>query len=164
VCSTTQLKITLIHGGVDAGHSGGYLAFTNEADSACHLLGWPMLTAINSAGLVSSAEDLPGGGGAAGAVPSHPQVTLPRGGSAIAFFSATDVPAVCPATYRQYALLRITPPENAGYVIIPIAFPNWQPDGGWGICPDMTISAVLDPATFGIPSSWLQGAGSTGKA
>ncbi len=38
------------HTGAIAGQAGGYLTFTNDGGTPCHLTGWPVVTGLTAAG------------------------------------------------------------------------------------------------------------------
>jgi uncharacterized protein DUF4232 len=110
-CSTRQLKITTIHSFAGLGHSGAYIAFTNESRRTCALRGWPKLVAITAAGRTSEAVDYPASSfEVTGTGIGVPVVRLNPGQRADAEFKAVDGAVNrCPPSYRW---LHVTPPDN----------------------------------------------------
>jgi uncharacterized protein DUF4232 len=119
-CTTSQLKITLIHPGAAGGTAGGYIAFTNRASARCRLTGWPTLVAVTATGKTMTAVHRRSTMfGPRPTIKGTPVVTLGHGQRADAVFTVGDGPGpgqrTCPPPYRH---LRVTPPGNADSVLL----------------------------------------------
>jgi Domain of unknown function (DUF4232) len=125
-CVTAQLKISLTNTGALAGQAGGYLKFTNDSGSPCHMSGWPAVTGLTSAGQATRLRHLQSSMfGAWHYSAPPPVVTLRPGDSAYAIVAADDKPAGgnarCPAPYVR---LRVSPPGGSGNVTISAWLPG----------------------------------------
>ncbi len=127
-CATAQLKVSLSHTGAIAGQAGGYLTFTNDSGTPCHLTGWPVVTGLTAAGTATPlrhAQSTMFGAWQYAAPP--PVVTLQPADSAYAVVAADDQPAGnsahCPAPYVR---LRVSAPGDPGNVTIAA----WLPGAG----------------------------------
>ena len=117
-CRTSELKVSLVSGGVAAGTWAAMLEFTNTGNVACTMTGWPGVAGITSSGAVSPATDRSGSMDGLDAT-GVPRVTLQPGGKAGIDISGTDNPAgggSCPPPYRQ---LRVSAPGDSASVTIP---------------------------------------------
>jgi hypothetical protein len=117
-CRTSELKVSLVSGGVAAGTWAAMLEFTDTGNAACTMTGWPGVAGITSSGTASPAMNRSGpmdGLDATGV----PRVTLQPGGKAGIDISGTDNSAgggSCPLPYRQ---LRVSAPGDSVSVTIP---------------------------------------------
>jgi hypothetical protein len=141
-CATADLRIRLIHSGVAAGTVGGYLAFTNLADTPCRLSGWPKLVAITASGTTATAVRRRTTMFGPRPTTGVPVVTLQPGKRADAVFTAGDNPRPgytrCPPPFRH---LRVTPPGNLRSVVLSAWLPYYAqflPS-----CTDIEISFVV---------------------
>lgn len=151
VCQTAQLKITMTKSAAAGGTSGGYLGFRNRGHAACHLGGWPLLTAITAAGKTAAAvhkhTTMFG--------PTKPAVsivTLRPGAVAYAVFTGGDNPpgfaAKCPPSYKR---LRVIPPGNSSGVVISAWLPDL--DAYLPACTSIFVSEVVPPSAVYLGSS-----------
>ena len=127
-CVTSQLKVSLSNTGALAGQAGGYLKFTNDGHTPCHMSGWPVVTGLTAAGTATPmrhAQSTMFGAWHYTAPP--PVVTLQPGDSAYAVVAAGDQPTGnntrCPAPYVR---LRVSPPGDSGRVTVSA----WLPGAG----------------------------------
>jgi Protein of unknown function (DUF4232) len=125
-CAAGQLKVSLTHTTAQAGQAGGYLAFTNNGSTTCHLSGWPAVTGLTAAGKATTLRHLQSSMfGAWTYSDPPPTVTLKPGDSAYAIIAADDKPAgnstSCPAPYTQ---LRVSPPGDSDSVTISARLPG----------------------------------------
>ena len=127
-CVASQLKIGITNTGALAGQAGGYLKFTNESRTPCHLTGWPAVIGLSAAGTATPlrhAQSTMFGAWHYAAPP--PVVTLQPGNSAYAVVAADDQPARantrCPAPYVR---LQVSPPGDSQSVTISA----WLPGAG----------------------------------
>ena len=125
-CVTAQLKISIIDTGALAGQAGGYLKFTNDSQTPCHMSGWPVVIGLTAAGKTTPLRHLQStmfGAWHYSAPP--PAVTLGPGDSAYAVVAADDQPVGgntrCPAPYVR---LRVSPPGDSGNVTISAWLPG----------------------------------------
>ena len=123
VCRGSQLKIRMIYGGAAAGTIGGVIGFTNEGRTPCHLVGWPALVAVSSAGRTRADRTLDVFG--ATTLTAPPVVTIKPGARAVAVLAGHGLPAPgmtrCPPAYRQ---LLVTPPGSDQASLISARIPN----------------------------------------
>jgi hypothetical protein len=127
ICITSHLEIRLIHSGAAAGTVGGYIAFTNRADTPCRLTGWPTLVARAASGKTTVAvHRRTTMFGPRPTIKGVPVVTLASGRRADAVFTAGDNPRPghrsCPPPYRS---LRVMPPGNSRGVLLSAWLPNF---------------------------------------
>jgi len=126
-CASAVLHLSVTHTGAALGTVGGYLAFTNEARSACSLQGWPTLTGLRpgaSTTAIHVRETMFGPYTYVQGVPREvrgvPTVLLRHGQTAVAAFTAGDhgpgPTGACPPPYQH---LRVTPPGNATSALLP---------------------------------------------
>ena len=125
-CATADLHIWVTRSGAALGTVGGYLAFTNQGQSACSLHGWPTLTALRpgaSKTAIHVRETMFGPDAYRGGIPRYirgvPVVRLRHGQTAVAAFTAGDhgpTSAPCPPPYRR---LRVAPPGNTVSALVP---------------------------------------------
>ena len=125
-CAAGQLKVSLTHTTAQAGQAGGYLAFTNDGSTTCHLSGWPTVTGLTASGQATTLRHLQTSMfGAWTYSDPPPTVTLKPGDSAYAIVAADDKPAgsstSCPAPYTQ---LRVSPPGGSDAVTISARLPG----------------------------------------
>jgi hypothetical protein len=125
-CAAGQLKVSLTHTTAQAGQAGGYLAFTNDGSTTCHLSGWPTVTGLTAAGKATTLRHLQSSMfGAWTYSDPPPTVTLKPGDAAYAIIAADDKPAgnstSCPAPYTS---LRVSPPGGSDSVTISARLPG----------------------------------------
>ncbi len=146
-CHTSQLRIRTFHSFAGLGHSGAYIAFTNQSRTACDLRGWPKLMTVTAAGHASAADDWP----ASSFEVTHtgigiPVVKLAPGKRADAEFKASDnnrTGTRCPPSYRW---LRVTPPDNTRSVVL-TAWVRYL-DAYLPSCAGVALSTVLPASNF----------------
>jgi hypothetical protein len=141
-CTTSQLKVALVHSGAAAGTVGGYIGFTNQARRACRLSGWPTLIAVSATGASANAVHRRSTMFGPRPMRGVPVVTLRYGERADAVFTTSDNPppgkATCAPPYRQ---LRVTPPGNSRSVRVSAwlhGLNNFLP-----ACTDIEVSMVV---------------------
>ena len=125
-CVTSQLKVSLSDTGALAGQAGGYLKFTNDSRTPCHMSGWPVVTGLTAAGTATPLQHAQSTMfGAWHYTAPPPVVTLQPGDSAYAVVAADDQPAGnrahCPAPYVR---LRVSPPGDPGNVTVSAWLPG----------------------------------------
>ncbi len=125
-CTSSDLKIRMVHSAVAAGTVGGYVGFTNRARAACRLSGWPTLVAISAEGSSTTAVHRRSTMFGPRPIRGVPVLTLRHGERADAVFTASDHPrpgkTTCPPPYRH---LRVTPPGARGAFCCLPGFPRW---------------------------------------
>jgi len=125
-CVTAELKISIIDTGALAGQAGGYLKFTNDSRTLCHMSSWPVVTGLTATGRATRLRSLQSTMfGAWHYTAPPPVVALRPGDSAYAIVAADDHPAGasthCPAPYVR---LRVSPPGDSGSVTISARLPG----------------------------------------
>ena len=154
-CATDVLHMSVAHTGAALSTVGGYLAFTNEARSACTLQGWPTLTGLRpgaSRTAIHVRETMFGPytyvHGVPRGVRGVPTVLLRHGQTAVAAFTAGDhgpgPTGACPPPYQH---LRVTPPGNATSALLP-AWIAWY-DHNLPDCTRIEVSMVVSAS--GLP-------------
>jgi hypothetical protein len=148
-CVTDVLHMSVTHTEAALSTVGGYLAFTNEARSACTLRGWPTLTALRpgaSTTAIHVRETMFGPYTYVHGVPRYvrgvPTVLLRHGQTAVAAFTAGDhgpgATDACPPPYQH---LRVTPPGNTTSTLLP-AWIAWY-DHNLPDCTRIEVSMVV---------------------
>jgi hypothetical protein len=119
-CTTSELKIELVHSGAAAGTVGGYVGFTNRAGASCRLTGWPTLLAVTASGASTTARHVRSTMfGPRPSVKGIPVVTLQHGQRADIVFTGGDNPGPGKTTCAPgYRYLRVTPPGNSHAVLL----------------------------------------------
>ena len=125
-CVAAELKISIIDTGALAGQAGGYLKFTNDSRTLCHMSSWPVVTGLTATGRATRLRSLQSTMfGAWHYTAPPPVVALRPGDSAYAIVAADDHPAGgsthCPAPYVR---LRVSPPGDSGSVTISARLPG----------------------------------------
>jgi hypothetical protein len=124
-CANSQLKTGIIDTGALAGQAGGYLKFTNDSQTPCHMSGWPVVIGLTATGKATRLRHMQStmfGAWHYNAPP--PVVTLQPGDSAYVVVAADDQQADnthCPAPYVR---LRVSPPGDSGNVTISAWLPG----------------------------------------
>ena len=112
-CPTTQLAVSLAHGGVAAGSTYQRLVFTNTGSAACSLAGYPGVSYVSSRSgtQVGAAADRMG--------PMH-TVTLAPGGSVAAVLQSSDARNFAEDQCGQTTAggLRVYPPNQTTAVFV----------------------------------------------
>lgn len=112
-CPTTQLAVSLAHGGVAAGSTYQRLVFTNTGSATCSLAGFPGVSYVTSRNgtQVGAAADRMG--------PTH-TVTLAPGGSVAAVLQASDARNYAEDQCGQTTAggLRVYPPNQTAAVFV----------------------------------------------
>jgi hypothetical protein len=124
LCSTGNLKISVVRGGAATGAVEGQIGFTNLGSAPCQLTGYPAVAGVTAAGGQTLAGHLlttefgPN-------ITSIPVVTLDPKATAIAVVTGNSVAGTCASgTIRTFRNLIVTPPGNADSVTLSAWLPS----------------------------------------
>jgi hypothetical protein len=124
LCSTGNLKVSVVRGGAATGAAEGQIGFTNLGSAPCQLTGYPAVAGVTAAGGQTLAGHLlttefgPN-------ITSIPVVTLDPKATAIAVVTGNSVAGTCASgTIRTFRNLIVTPPGNADSVTLSAWLPS----------------------------------------
>jgi Protein of unknown function (DUF4232) len=154
-CTLAHLKVAMTKTGALAGQAGGFLKFTNNGPTTCHLDGWPTVQAQTAAGSATTLKHARSTMYGAWQAPDPlPVVRLRPGGSAYAVVASDEQPAgtsaTCPAPYVR---LRVSPPGSSASTVVSAYLPGaktYLPScAAANGSPSAEVSAITPPS--GLP-------------